>query len=135
MLTYRSQARPSSNCEQLPSSSIRVSGTSKTSCVSLICSLHGGSGREHCSRAVLGSPSWLVVETLQSSEKQQAAEAGLRRSTAARPAQVGSDLPTTTAKLPCAVWLTVTVSWKALRPLLFHIASRRTCVTLTEWFQ
>ena len=42
----------------------------------------------------------VVVETLQSSEKQQAAEAGLRRSTAARPAQVGSDLPTTTAKLP-----------------------------------
>jgi hypothetical protein len=82
---------------------------------------------------VLESPSWLLVETLQSSEKQQAADAALRSSTAARPAQVGSDLPTTTAKLPWAVWLTV--SWKALRPLLFHVASRRTCVTLTEWFQ
>ena len=69
-------------------------------------------------RTVRGSPSWLVVETIQNSEKQQADEAGARSSTTARPAQVGSDLPTTKAKLPCAVWLTV--SWKALRPLLFH---------------
>jgi hypothetical protein len=118
MLTCNSQARPSWNCEQLANSSISASGTSKTSCVSLTCSLHGGADRENCSLAVLGSPIWLLVETLQSSEKQQADEAGVRSSTTARPAQVGSDLPTTKAKLPCAVWLSV--SWKMLRPLLFH---------------
>jgi hypothetical protein len=101
--------------------------------VLLTRSLHGGFDREHCSRVVLESPSWFSVEILQSCEKQQAVRECARSTTAARPAQVGSDLPTTTAKLPWAVW--PTVSWKALRPLLFDIAWRRTCVTLSEWFQ
>ena len=48
MLTCNSQTRPSWNCEQLANSSIRVSSTSKTSCVSLIPSLHGGFSRGLC---------------------------------------------------------------------------------------
>jgi hypothetical protein len=53
--------------------------------------------------------------------------------TGERPAHVGSVDPTTTAKCPYAVWLTVTIN--ALLPLLFRCSSRRTCVTFREWFQ